>query len=119
MYRELSLARKLKGFSQKDFATKIAMDQTTYSRKENGKSIITEDEWTRMASALSLEVSDIKQDRPVIIKNENCTFNDSSIGIKYVAIPEDVLETLVKYSKKLECEIEKLKNKLGEQEINE
>lgn len=110
MNRELYLARKIKGFSQKEFAQKIAMDQTTYSRKENGKNLITEDEWQRMARTLNLEVEDIKPEKPIVIKNENCTFNDQSVGVKYVALPEDVLDTIMKYTKRLECELEQLKS---------
>lgn len=35
-----------KGITQKEMALKMAMEQTTYSRKENGKSPITENEWS-------------------------------------------------------------------------
>lgn len=34
--------------------------------------------------------------------NENCTFNDQSIGIQYIFIPQEVLETVLEFNKKLE-----------------
>lgn len=37
--------RKNKGITQKQMALNMAMEQTTYSRKENGKSPITNEEF--------------------------------------------------------------------------
>jgi DNA-binding XRE family transcriptional regulator len=37
--------RKKTGLTQEQMAKSIAMEQTTYSRKELGKSSITNDEW--------------------------------------------------------------------------
>lgn len=63
--------RKLKGLTQSQMAKRIAMEQTTYSRKETGKSPITNDEWQRFAKALEVSIEDIKEETNVNFKNEN------------------------------------------------
>lgn len=49
------------------------------------------------------------------MKNENCTFHDNSsvnnVGVQYINVPEQMLETLMKYTKLLEDKIEELKEK--------
>ncbi len=102
MHEKLKEARISKGYSQGKFSNLIAMEQTTYSRKERGKSSITEDEWDRFANALDVAKEEIKEKQEPQSKNENCTFNDQSIGIQYISIPEKVLDVVMKYNEKLE-----------------
>ena len=111
---KLITIRKARGLSQVDMAKKIAMEQTTYSRKEIGKSHITDAEWEKFAKTLDVPVEDIKEiTMPVSIKNENCTFNDGSIaGVQYVNIPQNVFDIIIKYYTKLEEENQKLKKEV-------
>jgi transcriptional regulator with XRE-family HTH domain len=113
-HEKLKNLRTAKGFTQKQMAIKIAMEQTTYSRKERGKSPITDEEWNRFAKTLNVPVEEIKDSEILQSKNVNCTFNDNSVGIQYVTIPQEVLETVLKYNKKLEEENTLLKEKLGD-----
>ena len=106
-------ARKLKGLTQSEMAEKNAMEQTTYSRKERGKSPITDDEWNRFANTLEINVDDIKDVDEDTSSNVNCIFNDSSIGIQYVSIPQNVLDIIIKYNKILEEENKKLKDQIN------
>ena len=109
---KLKNLRKAKRLSQIDMAKLAAMEQTTYSRKESGKSSITEEEWQRFAKALEVSVEDIKNDQTMVFKNENCTFSDGaigSVGIQYINIPKDVLDTILRYNQKLEEEVRALK----------
>jgi transcriptional regulator with XRE-family HTH domain len=100
--QKLIVARKLKGLTQKQMALKIAMEQTTYSRKERGKSPISEDEWLRFAKILEIPVDEIKEiNNESTSKNENCTFNDIAIGIQFVNIPQNVFDIIIKYNTKL------------------
>ena len=94
----------------------IAMGQTTYSRKENGKSTITKEEWQRFAKALEVNVDDIKREKPQSLKNENCTFNENSVGINYVNIPQNLLDIIIKYNTKLESDNEKLEKNINKME---
>ena len=109
MHEKLKDIRTAKGYSQGKFSQAIAMDQTTYSRKERGKSSITDDEWERFAKVLEVSKTDIIDQKPLNAKNENCTFTDQAVGIQFVNIPQAVLDTMLKYNQKLEEENANLK----------
>lgn len=118
MHEKLKEIRIAKGYSQGRFSKAIAMDQTTYSRKERGKSPITDIEWERFAKVLEVTKDEIKEDKPITINNENCTFNDSAVNTQFVNIPQNIFDIIIKYNQKLEednlalkTEINNLKNK--------
>ena len=112
IHEKLIDLRKSKGLTQEQMAKLIAMEQTTYSRKETGKSPITNEEWQRFAKALEVSLEDIKEENKISLKNENCTFNDSTVGIQYVNIPQNVLDIIIKYNQKLENENKSLKEEV-------
>jgi transcriptional regulator with XRE-family HTH domain len=103
--------RTAQGYSQLEFSKLVAMDQTTYSRKETGKTFITEQEWDRFAKTLGVTKEEIKEKLAPQAINENCVFNDQSVGIQNISLPIDVLETILRYNKKLEEENAFLKTK--------
>jgi len=104
-HQKLIALRKTKGVTQEQMAAKIPMEQTTYSRKERGKSPISEEEWARIAKTLNVPVEEIKEENAsVAIKNGNCTFNDNAIVIQYINIPQEVYAIVMKYNAKLEEE---------------
>lgn len=108
-YVKLMNARKSRGYTQSQMAELVAMEQTTYSRKEIGKSSITDDEWNKFAKVLKIPVEDIKEVKAATnINNSNWSLNDNSIGIQYVNIPQNVFEIIIKYNAKLEQEINTL-----------
>ena len=112
-HQKLIEARKAKGYTQGQMATKIAMEQTTYSRKERGKSPISEEEWNRFAKTLDVPIEEIKEiNNSSNSKNENCTFHDSAIGIQFINIPQNVFDIIIKYNTKLEEENATLKEQL-------
>jgi transcriptional regulator with XRE-family HTH domain len=98
----LKKVRTAKGYSQLEFSKLVAMDQTTYSRKETGKTFITEQEWDRFAKTLGVSKEEIKEKLAPQAINENCVFNDQSVGIQNISLPIEVLETILRYNKKLE-----------------
>lgn len=106
-----------KGITQKEMALKMAMEQTTYSRKENGKSPITENEWERFAKVLDTSIEELKKGNESVPKNENCTFNDNSVGIQIISMPKEAWEIMLKYSNKLEEENTQLKEALNKKNI--
>ena len=109
--------RTNKGFTQKQMAQQMAMEQTTYSKKENGKSPISDKEYEKLSLLLESPIQDLKNERAAVPKNENCTFNDQSIGINYVNIPADVLEIIVKYNARLEKENQELKSQINDNNL--
>ena len=97
--------RKAKKITQSQMAKNIHMEQTTYSRKERGKSPISDEEWNRLAKALDVDIEEIKDSSTQhSIKNDNWSLNDNSIGIQYVNIPQNVFDIIIKYNTKLEQE---------------
>jgi transcriptional regulator with XRE-family HTH domain len=52
---KLREARLNKGWSQEELADLIGMTQCNYSRRENGKKAITNNEWTIIANALKVD----------------------------------------------------------------
>ena len=112
-HQKLINARKAKGYTQGQMSDKIAMEQTTYSRKERGKSPISDDEWNRFAKILDIPVEEIKDNTSASsVKNENCTFNDNAINTQYINIPQNVFDIIIKYNQKLEEENLTLKEQL-------
>lgn len=69
--------RKEKGFSQEEVAYQMGMEQSTYSRKENGHSSIYPDEWERLAKILDTSVDKIFEPRNgvYIVNNDNASGN--------------------------------------------
>ncbi len=120
-HQKLKEIRTAKNITQNQMAKKIAMEQTTYSRKERGKSPIQDDEWERFAKALNVPVEDIKVENvPTSIKNEHFVFNDNSANNQYVNIPQNVFDIIIKYNTKLEqddqlknLEIERLREEIA------
>ena len=96
--------RTAQGYSQLEFSKLVAMDQTTYSRKETGKTFITEQEWDRFAKTLGVSKEEIKGKIATQAIKENGDFNDQSVVIQNISLPIEVLETILRYNKKLEVE---------------
>lgn len=103
--------RKSKGFTQKQIALKMAMEQTTYSKKENGKSPITDEEYKKLSEILETSVEAIVSEDFSIknVKKENS--KDNFIATQIISLPKEALEIMIKYAKKLEDEINLLKKK--------
>lgn len=110
---KLIQTRKLKGYSQKELASLVHMEQTTYSRKERGIHIFSEKEWEKIADILETKVDEIQTQEKSVQYNENCTFSEHSIGcvgVQYANVPKEMLDTMQKYIKLLERENERLRN---------
>ena len=100
-----------KKISQEKFADLLGMEQSQYSRRENGIIKISKKEWNDICKFLETNLEEIyePEDGVYIINNENAsgnfgnhnTFNNNS---------EFVFEMLKKYIKKLEDEIFVLKS---------
>lgn len=102
LHENLIQARKQKGLTQKEMADMLAMEQTTYSKKERGISRIRENEWIRFAKILDKDVDELKRDNKVTQNNENLNSN------MYL----NILEIIIKYNQKLEEENSLLKEEL-------
>lgn len=112
---KLRTLRKQKKMSQETMAKILSTDTSSYSRKENGKSKIHDDEWEKLAKALEVSVDDIKESEfSGIVHNDNSTFNDHS-GNYYnqnFNIPNSIIDNLQDYIKLLKEQNESLKKEL-------
>lgn len=109
--QKLKDLRKQRKLSQQTIAKILSTDPSSYSRKENGKSKIYDDEWEKLAKALDVSVDDIKESEfSEIVFNDNSGFNDSFGNHKSnYNILNSVLENLEDYISLLKRDIELLK----------
>lgn len=105
----LRLLRIKKGLTQKQMSIKMSMEQTTYSRKENGKSPITEKEFEKLSNILETSIEELKKEVPKSATTNNYYVDDNSIGLQIISIPKATLDIILKYTTKLEEEIAYLK----------
>lgn len=109
--QKLKDLRKQRKLSQQTIAKILSTDPSSYSRKENGKSKIYDDEWEKLAKALDVSVDDIKESEfSEIVFNDNSSFNDNFENHKSnYNILNSVLENLEDYISLLKRDIELLK----------
>lgn len=94
--------RLSKGFTQKQMAEKMAMEQTTYSKKERGISPINANEWKRLSEIFEIPIEDLhKMDCQLSTKNEHG--NQQTIQL-----PKSIWDFMVISLNKLEQENTKL-----------
>jgi transcriptional regulator with XRE-family HTH domain len=99
---KLIQARLSKGLSQEELADLIGMSQSNYSRRENGRTNITEIEWSKIAKELGV-------DKEVIYEsNEEKIHHIDSINTYEISIPDFIIE----HMELLKKENKKLKEKL-------
>lgn len=106
--KRLIAIRKEKKISQEKMAQFLAMEQTTYSRKERGKSPLTDRDWVRIARILEVELIEILGEPKLNCENENSSeiYNNKPI---YVSIQKDYLENLISHNRQVESELKHLK----------
>lgn len=112
---KLKNLRKQRGYTQDYMSKIISTDASNYCRKENGEVKIYDDEWEKLATALDVEVEDIKEERTAQIQNnENSTLNDnSSINYnQFCNVPNYLLENQQNYINLLKEQIEALKKEV-------
>jgi transcriptional regulator with XRE-family HTH domain len=91
-----------KGLSQEALADLIGITQCNYSRRENGKKVISEAEWTKIAKALDVNKETIYE------ANRLNTNHDSVVNVPSFNIPSFIIEHI----EFLTTENSKLKEKL-------
>ncbi|WP_394772953.1 helix-turn-helix domain-containing protein [Flavobacterium sp.] len=103
---KLIQARLSKGFSQEELADLIGMSQSNYSRRESGRTSITEAEWKKIAKELGVN-------KEIIFEpDEQNKEKRDEINMVYFNIPDFVMEhieLLKKENKKLKEQLKKFK----------
>jgi transcriptional regulator with XRE-family HTH domain len=94
--------RLSKGFTQKQISEKMAVEQTTYSKKERGISPINVNEWKRLSEIFDIPIEDLH--------NMNCQLpkkNEHEIQ-QTIQLPKSIWDFMVISLNKLEQENAKL-----------
>lgn len=97
-----------KGFTQLDLSILAHMDQSTYSRKENGDSKICASEWKKFANVLDVPLKEIFEDEDTLVDISNDYSSNSKIvanSSEYSSVPKNLIISLNNYIKLLEKEI--------------
>lgn len=112
---KLIQTRIKKGFTQQQVAEYLCIDVSNYNRREKGTSKITNNEWEKLSKLLEVPLEEIyeNEESMIFICKDNATGNYQGNNHIY-SIPEYLLESQRKYILKLEEEIQKLKERLGE-----
>jgi transcriptional regulator with XRE-family HTH domain len=92
--------RKAKGLSQQKISEMLNMEQTTYSKKELGRNLMSYQTASEIALILGKEIDEFV-DNPTIINHINdCTLNNSTVNGDVVytncttSVPEKIINTL-------------------------
>lgn len=104
--------RKEKGITQEKMAKILSTDPSNYSRKEQGKVKIHDEEWEKMAAALNVPLDEIKEDtKGGVVHNDNSSFNDNSGNyyIQHFNIPNNLIDTLQDCINLLKDQVHELK----------
>jgi len=115
MKTKLFETRNKKGFSQEQLADLVGMTQANYSRKENGLSKITQQEWELLAKKLNVPIESIFEEEPknIIYKNiKGNSFNSGTININIPDFVMNYMELLKTENSQLKSENQNLKEQL-------
>lgn len=107
---KLSTLRKSKGYSTKDVADYLSMEEYSYRRREKGETRISNKEWKKLADFFQVEYDDIfePESYPVNINNGGGQINNFTDKIEYYNIPKEVIEMQQEYIDLLKKEISTL-----------
>jgi len=97
--------RKERNLTQEEFAYRLGIETSNYSRRENGITKISKKEWDKMAKLLDTTLDEIyePEDGVYVINNENANGNFGNNNT-YNNFNEFAFETMKKYIQKLEEE---------------
>ncbi|WP_268848086.1 helix-turn-helix domain-containing protein [Flavobacterium aestivum] len=100
--------RKNLGLSCKEIADLMCMEEYSYRRRENGKTKISNQEWKKLASILSVPFETIFE--PEYIPTDSSKSNTPEISSnQYYSIPKEMIDNQQEYINILKIEIDSLK----------
>jgi len=115
-------ARNKKGYAQDYLVGALNIDVSSYSRKENGKLRIFNQEWQTLSEILNVPLTDIYEsdEGMMFIFNDQSSGVGNGIGnsITNYTIPQSIWESQKKYIEKLEEENQKQKEEIQQLKEN-
>lgn len=123
MKKEKLIKKRMeKKFSQSEIAMLLNMEQSTYSRHENGETRISNEEWKKLSQILDCDLEDIYESdyaQTVNIDNSNAVFHDNAGNNNhYYNIPASLVHNLQDYIHHLKEQIHELKEELKKYKRN-
>ena len=107
----IKLIRDQKGYSQKTMASKLDIEQASYSRLESDESKLTIDRLQEIAKILETDISTLLDSSKISIQSQ--TYNKEAYGNGYVEnLHIENKETSQKLIQTLEDEIQHLKKEI-------
>jgi transcriptional regulator with XRE-family HTH domain len=100
--------RKNLGLSCKEIADLLCIEEYSYRRRENGKTKISNQEWKKLASILSVPFEAIFEPESTPIDNSKSTNPEISTK-NYYSIPKEMIDNQQEYITILKIEIDSLK----------
>ena len=71
VFEKVKFYREQKGFSQDSVAYALGMQQSQYSRRENGRAKFSADEIFKISKVLEIEISELFDDKTIIFNSNN------------------------------------------------
>jgi transcriptional regulator with XRE-family HTH domain len=100
--------RKKLGFSCKEIADLLCIEEYSYRRRENGKTKISNQEWKKLASILCVPFEAIFEEENMSIDNSISTTPETSTN-HYYNVPKEMVDNQQEYISILKTEIDSLK----------
>lgn len=100
--------RKNLGLSCKEIADLMCIEEYSYRRRENGKTKISNQEWKKLASILSVPFETIFEPESILIDSSKSITPEANTN-QYYSIPKEMIDNQQEYINILKIEIDSLK----------
>jgi transcriptional regulator with XRE-family HTH domain len=100
--------RKKLGLSCKEIADLLCIEEYSYRRRENGKTKISNQEWKKLASILSVPFETIFEPESISIDSPKSITPETNTN-QYYSIPKEMIDNQQEYINILKIEIDSLK----------
>jgi transcriptional regulator with XRE-family HTH domain len=95
VFEKVKFFREKQGYSQEKLAYHLGIEQSQYSRRENGQVKFSIDEVVAISKILNLDISELVSDQTVVFNSSNQS--GGSFG-QYINIPESLV---IQYEQRL------------------
>jgi transcriptional regulator with XRE-family HTH domain len=95
IHEKVKFFREAKGLSQEAIAYRLGIEQSQYSRRENGQVKFSIDEVVAISKILNLDISELVSEQTVVFNSSNQS--GGSFG-QYINIPESLI---IQYEQRL------------------
>jgi transcriptional regulator with XRE-family HTH domain len=110
VHEKIKFHREKKGISQDNLAYRLGIEQSQYSRRENGQAKFSIDEIAKIAQILEVELGELFADQTVVFNNSNQS--GGHFG-QYVQVSEKLIEQYEERLKEKDMIIQLLKEQLN------